>query len=333
VADSTQTMRIVMMGTGPFAIPTFRAIHAADAIDVAALITRPPRSGRRKSSKPPPPNPMQTVGTELGLPIEMPNSINELDSIELLKRLEADLFVVCDYGQILSSEALGQARLGGINLHASLLPKYRGAAPINWAIYDGCDETGVTVIHMTRKLDAGPNLIQRSVKIGPTEDAVQLEERLADLGAEAILESIGMLATWDGTSEIGERQDPKAATKAPRLKKSDGEIDWTRSAKEISNQMRAFCPWPGTFTHWLRPDADPLRIVIKAASADSSKNSDSPPGSVVETEERLAIATGHGCLIISEIQPAGKTNQSWDAFLRGYPVSEHELFGGASQRN
>ena len=129
---------------------------------------------------------MQSVGMEFGLPIEMPDSINEPAAIELLNGLGADLFVVCDYGQILSSEALGQAKLGGINLHASLLPKYRGAAPINWAIYDGCEETGVTVIHMTRKLDAGPNLTQRSVTIGPMEDAVELEERLSILGVEAI---------------------------------------------------------------------------------------------------------------------------------------------------
>ncbi len=319
-----------MMGTGPFAIPTFRSLHESADHDVVALITRPPRSGRKskksKTPKPTPPNPMQSVGMEFGLPIEMPDSINEPTVIDLLKELSADLFVVCDYGQILSADALGQAKLGGINLHASLLPKYRGAAPINWAVYDGCEQTGVTVIHMTRKLDAGPNLIQRSVTIGKTEDAVELEERLSVLGVDAINESISMLQAWDGESAIGEKQDPSAATKAPRLKKTDGNIDWTRSAQQIVDQLRAFQPWPGIYTHWLRPEGEPLRVVIKSAVA-VKLDGDSKPGTVVQVEEGLCIATSDGAICIESIQPAGKKLQPADAFLRGYRVTAGSLFG------
>ena len=319
-----------MMGTGPFAIPTFRSLHGSEDHDVVALITRPPRSGRRKSKSTPPPNPMQSVGIEFGLPIEMPDSINEPAAIELLSELNADLFVVCDYGQILSSDALGQAKLGGINLHASLLPKYRGAAPINWAIYDGCEETGVTVIHMTRKLDAGPNLIQRSVAIGEMEDAVELEERLSILGVEAINDAISILQTWDGESVIGEKQDPSAATKAPRLKKADGDIDWTRSAKQIVDQFRAFQPWPGIYTHWLRPEGEPLRVVLKSIAVDAGElTADIPPGTVSSVDDKFCIAASDGAVRIESIQPAGKKPQPWNAFLNGYRVGVRDKFGNA----
>ena len=275
---------------------------------------------------------MQSVGMEFGLPIEMPDSINEPAAIDLLKELDADLFVVCDYGQILSADALGQAKLGGINLHASLLPKYRGAAPINWAVYDGCEETGVTVIHMTRKLDAGPNLIQRSVTIGKTEDAVELEERLSVLGVDAINESISMLQAWDGESAIGEKQNPSAATKAPRLKKTDGNIDWTRSAQQIVDQLRAFQPWPGIYTHWLRPEGEPLRVVLKSVAVDINDGetvADIPAGTVSSVDDKFCIATSDGSLRIESIQPAGKKAQPWDAFLRGYRVAVGEKFGTA----
>ena len=151
-------MRIVVMGTGGFAVPTFQSLANSDH-EVLALITRPPH-GRK-----PPPNPMRLAAEALGIPVEMPASVNSPQAREYLTQLAGDLFVVCDYGQILSDETLALARLGGVNLHGSLLPAYRGAAPVNWAIYDGCTETGVTIIHMTPRLDAGPCLVQRRLAI------------------------------------------------------------------------------------------------------------------------------------------------------------------------
>ncbi len=320
-------MRIVMMGTGPFAVPTFRSLLESDH-EVPMLITRPPRMAR--GNRKPPPNPMEQVAIEAGLPIEMPESIKEPAAIELLNTLDADLFVVCDYGQILSSEALGAAKLGGINLHASLLPAYRGAAPINWAIYDGCEETGVTVIHMTRRLDAGPNLVQETVKIGETETVVELEERLAILGIDAIHKAIAILSDWDGESEIGEKQDPKLATKAPRLKKTDGQVDWTRTAQQIYDQFRAFQPWPGTFTQLLRTDSEPLRVVLnQIAVVTDNQPHDFTPGQVVENKERFSIATGDGEIRIDAIQPAGKKQQTWNAFLNGYRLEPGCQFGSS----
>ncbi len=318
-------MRIVMMGTGPFAVPTFRSLIESPH-EISLLVTRPPRMGRGK--KTPPPNPMQMVAQELGIPVEMPDSINTPEASEMLQRLAADLFVVCDYGQILSSASLGIARLGGINLHASLLPRYRGAAPIHWAVYDGETETGVTVIHMTRRLDAGPNLVQERVTIGPGETAIALEERLALLGVQAIHKAIGKLAEWDGTTEIGERQNSESATKAPRLKRQDGQVDWSRSAIQIANQVRAFQPWPGTFSHWLRTDDEPLRVILDDVIAVRPiDESPREPGVVVETENRLSIATGDGLLQVNSIQPSGRNRQPWDAFLRGYRVANGDRFG------
>ena len=318
-------MRIIMMGTGGFAVPTFQALLQSDH-DVLSLVTRPPH-GRK-----PPPNPMLATVDAMDLPVEMPESINSTAAHAYLSSLPSDLFVVCDYGQILSAQTLGLARLGGINLHGSLLPAYRGAAPVNWAIYDGCHQTGVTVIHMSPRLDAGPCLAQRIVSIDPHEDAIQLENRLAIAGVEPVLESIQQLATWDGNSPLGERQDSAKATRAPRLKKSDGNVDWARSARQIYDQSRAFVPWPGTFTFWHRPNGEPLRVVLNGIapalqSVESKTMPSGPPGAVVACDNRLIVATGDGWLEITRIQPAGKKTMDADAFLRGYPVAVGSRFG------
>ena len=231
-------MRLVMMGTGPFAVPTFEALLESSH-QVLALVTRPDRPVHDKHKQSAPRNPMREVAQRRQLEIFAPESINSAEAILRLSDWRADLFVVCDYGQILSRRALALGRLGGINLHGSLLPKYRGAAPIHWAVFHGETETGVSVIHMTPRLDAGPVLVQRRLAIRPDETAGQLEPRLATLGPGAVLEAIGRLVEGD-TSGIP--QNPTQATKAPRIKKTDGLIDWSRSAEQIRNQIRAWIP-------------------------------------------------------------------------------------------
>jgi len=323
-------MRVLVMGTGGFAVPTFRWLLESDH-EVIALFTRPPH-GRN-----PPPNPMRNFAesTAPDLPIFMPERIKSNEAIAQLRELPCDLYMVCDYGQILPQAALGIPRLGGINLHASLLPAYRGAAPINWAIYDGCADTGVTVIHMTPKLDAGPCLIQTVVTIKPMESAVELEERLATIGVGSIRDAVDMLASWDGKSEIGELQDTALATPAPRLKKSDGEIDFGRSAQQIVDQFRAFQPWPGLYTHWLRcDDRPPLRLKINAVAiaqdAVAQDVTSAKPGEVISTDKQLLLATSDGVLDIQELQPAGKRAMAADEFLRGQRVAVGDSFGPAN---
>lgn len=320
-------MRLIMFGTGPFAVPTFEALIQSPH-EVVALFTRPiADSGKRRKTAE---NPTRDVARGAGLSVFDPMNVNDPESVEQLLNFKADLFVVCDYGQILSRNCLAASKLGGINLHGSLLPKYRGAAPINWAIFQGDPVTGITIIHMTSKLDGGPCLIKAETEIGPQETAEQIEPRLAKLGVAPVLQAIDVLENWDGNSPIGQSQDPAQATRAPRLKKSDGKINWSRSAVEIVNQIRAFQPWPGTFTTWNNEKLkQPLRIIIHQATALPEQNSSSgkAPGSVLVADgTALIIQTGSGQISIDTLQPAGKRVMPISDFLRGRSPAIDDIF-------
>jgi len=271
---------------------------------------------------------MREVAEELGVPVLMPQDINSPEAADELSGWPADLLLVCDYGQILSPEVLALVKHGGLNLHGSLLPSYRGAAPVNWAIYHGDKETGVTVIHMTPKLDGGPCVGVARTSIERGETAVGLEQRLSEMGAPLTLDAINHL-------EAGELeaipQDPAAVTKAPKLKKSDGLVDWNRCAIELFNQVRAFQPWPTTFTYLLRERGEPLRVILEQVEYGNEQNEGlqaaSPGTVVVATSDQLHVATGRGLLKILRIQPSGKRVLSVEEFLRGYPVAPGERFG------
>ena len=341
-------MRIVVLGTGPFAVPMFQSLLDSPH-EVAALVTRqtPPPRGREKA----PLNPMRDLAASRGLPIHAPESINSTEGASLLAGLKPDLLVVCDYGQILSAAVLALTPLGGINLHASLLPKFRGAAPIHWAILSGETETGVSVIHMTPRLDGGPILAVRKTDIGKDETQPDLEARLADLGIEVVQEAIGLLEKWDRASAIGTLQDTKLATKAPRLKKEQGAIDWSKSAEQIRNHIRALKPWPGSYTFWHRAGHEPLRLVVDRVAVEDSgqKTEDRRQGStqysvpstqcstaaarpgqvIVSDSKRLIIATGTEPISLLTLQPAGKRHMTAEEFLRGYPLREGEILQSA----
>lgn len=309
-------MKIVAFGTGPFCVPTLEALINSDH-DIAALVTRPiDDPGKRRKTEA---NPVRALGEEAGLDIFSPASCNDSATIERLSALQPDLLFVCDYGQILSSECLETARLGGINLHGSLLPKYRGSAPVQWAIFNGETSTGATVIHMTPAMDAGPILASVEVEIEPGENAGQLEQRLSCTGVTAVMQAIDLLASWDGRSVIGQAQDPKLSTKAPRLQKSDGQIDWSRTAAQIVNQIRAFQPWPMAYCNYSHGKR-PLRLIIHGASPIQI-DSDAPPGVVVAANGKLlAVQTGDQALSIEMIQPAGKKPMPIADFLRGHQI-------------
>jgi methionyl-tRNA formyltransferase len=310
-----------MLGTGPFAVPTLRALAAGPHL-VALVVTRPPRS--RAAA----PSPLRQAATALGLDVWSPETVNALEAQQRLASLGADLLVVCDYGEILRPATLAAARLGGINLHGSLLPKYRGAAPVQWAILQGETETGNSVIQMTPGLDAGPCLGQQRTPIDPDEDAGHLEERLAAMGAELVCQVVSDLAA--GRARPIE-QNSAQASKAPRLKKEDGAIDWSRSAREIKNQVRALRPWPRAFTYWHRGDGPALRLNIDLvrveAGADGDAASAAGVGIAAVEADRLLVAAGHGVVEIVELQPAGKRAMSAAEFLRGHRVHAGERFG------
>jgi methionyl-tRNA formyltransferase len=318
---SNDSLRLIMMGTGPFAVPTFRALFDTRHT-VVALVTQPARPTHRHGS--PPPTPMRDVAQQYGTPVLAPENVNTQAARAELADLAPDLFVVADFGQILSSETLAVANQGGINLHGSLLPKYRGAAPINWAIYRGDSETGVTVIHMTPRVDAGPCLAQARTPIDAEENAVELETRLAELGAPLVCRAIEDLSR--GRFEPLP-QDPAMASPARRLRKTDGQIDWSRGAVAIKNQVRALEPWPKTYTFWHRAGGAPLRLIL-GRTAVRDDVPPAPPGTVVCAHgDELAIACGQAALAIREIQPSGKRLFTAGEFLRGYGVRCGQSFG------
>jgi methionyl-tRNA formyltransferase len=308
-------MRIIMLGTGPFAVPSLCALHDSSH-EVLLAVSRPPR-GRK-----PLPAPVQVAAEELGIERWLPETVNSDEARAKLAALQADLLVVCDYGEILKSDTLAVTRLGGINLHGSLLPKYRGAAPVQWAVLNGDAETGNTVIQMTPGLDAGPCVGVDRVAIGPDETAGELEARLSQLGAQLVLRVVDQLAT--GNIQPIE-QDKFQATKAPRLEKEHGVVDWSRSAQEIKNQVRALNPWPRAFTNWKRQGSEPLRLILDRVQIAEETYPTSDPGTVVAADQKLAdqkfvVATGNGFLSLEQIQPAGKRVMSAGEFLRGNPV-------------
>ena len=320
-------MRIVMMGTGLFAEPTFEALLASPRT-VVGLVTQPDRAaGQERGSTRQTGRGMKTIAVERNVLVLQPESINTPDGVAALKAMNPELLVVAAYGQILSKDVLAVPPLGGINVHASLLPKYRGAAPIAWAIYHGETRTGVTIIRMTIGLDAGDMLAQESVEIGGDETAGEVESRLAPLGARLALDVLAQMAKGPVP---GAKQDAALVTKAPKLKKENGLIDWTRSAVEVCNQIRAMQPWPTAYTFFHHAGQPPLRLLVMKADAEESEAAPARPGhaSAVAALKRLYVAAGGGGRVrILELQPAGKRRMTADEFLRGRRPGPDDFFG------
>ena len=277
-------MRLLMLGTGPFAVPTLQALASSNH-DLLQVVTRPPR-GRAKNSA----NPVWQAAHDLQLETWAPETVNAVDAQAQLRQLAADLLVVCDYGEILKPATLNVACLGGINLHGSLLPKYRGAAPVQWAILNGEQETGNSVIQMTPGLDAGPCLAQQTTCIDPEETAAELESRLAILGATLVCQVVDDIAAGH-TAPV--QQNPSLNTKAPRLQKADGLLDWSQPSTHIKNQIRALIPWPRAFTFWHRPQGEPLRLNIDKVRSVVGKP-EAPPGTVLVADTQLVVQAGDG---------------------------------------
>ena len=311
-------MRIVMMGTGLFAEPTFEKLLAS--YQVVGLFTQPDRAvGNERGSTRQTGRGMKVIADEHSVVVLQPESINTPEGVGMLRDLAPDLLVVAAYGQILSAEILAVPRVGAINVHASLLPKYRGAAPIAWAIYHGETETGVTIIRMSVGLDAGEMLAQESSPIGRDETAGDIEARLAHIGADLAL---GVVARMAIGSVTGTRQDPALVTKAPKLKKEHGVIDWTKPAHRVYCQIRAMHPWPTPYTFWHRVGQPTLRLIVHRASPRiASPDEQGAPGTVLPMTDRLGVVAGEGTVLeVTELQPAGKKRMPAADFLRGRRV-------------
>ena len=318
-------MKLVVMGTGPFAVPMFESLLASKH-QLLALVTRPVRPSRQRGRSLA--EPMRQAGLAAGLEILDPEDVNTSASQQQLAELAADLLVVCDFGQILSADSLSVTPLGGINLHGSLLPRYRGAAPVQWALIQGESATGVSVIHMTPRLDAGPILASRKTTIGPCENAGELEQRLSILGVEPVLDAIDLLTDWDQHSSLGIQQQEDQACPARRLTKQDGQLDWSLPAVELCRRLRGLQPWPGCFTNWQRVGKPPLRLIIEQAEPLPAAAGDLPAaGTVTECDGTLLVATGDGLLSLLQVQPAGKRSMSIEEFSRGYQIAAGDQLG------
>jgi methionyl-tRNA formyltransferase len=327
-------LRVVMMGTGTFAEPTFEALLGGPH-PVVGLVTQPDRpGGHERGSTRQTGRGLKAIAQEKGVPVFQPESVNTPEGVAGLREMRPDLLVVAAYGQILSKDVLAVPSHGGINVHASLLPKYRGAAPVAWAIYHGETHTGVTIIRMTTGLDAGDMLAQEALDIRPDETAGELEARLAPLGAGLALHVVDQTA--DGTAQ-GVKQDKGQVTKAPKLKKEDGLIDWGRTAVQVCNHIRAMQPWPTAYTFWHHAGKPPMRLILnRAIPAEAHALGDGlPSGSVLSdantSPPRLLVIAGEGTSVqVMDLQPAGKRRMSAVEFLRGHSPAMGDHFGPES---
>lgn len=298
-------MRIVFMGSPEFAIPSLNALH--ESFQVVGVVTQPDRpAGRGRELRL---SPVKRRAEQLGLPVMQPHTLREPTSVDEIEALSPQVIVVAAFGQILPTSILDLPELGCLNVHASLLPRWRGAAPVQAAIYHGDRETGVTIMQMDPGLDTGPILTQRSTPIHADETGGRLTERLSRLGADLLVETLPRYAR----GEIDPRpQDDQVATYAPMLKKSDGELGFNRDAEALQRQVQAYEPWPTSFFTWKN-----RRIVVRSAHAVRSAGA--PPGTTFVQDDKPAIAAGLGALILDVVQPAGKRRMRGEAFLNGAP--------------
>lgn len=296
------------MGTPAFAVPSLSAVAASE--EVILVVTNPDRpSGRGQALSPPP---VKTEAERLGLPVFQPEKARNPDSVERIAAEKPDLIVVVAYGHILPKSILDIPRLGCINVHASLLPKFRGAAPINWAVVRGESVTGVTIMKMDVGMDTGPMLLAREIPIGDDDTAETLFPKLSRLGSEALLEALGRL--HDGSlREIP--QDNAQATAAPMIKKEHGLIDWSLPARDVRNLIRGMTPWPSAFAFH---DGKPLKVLSATVREGRGE-----PGEIIEVgRDGLLVACGDGALSLGRVQPEGGRAMDSGDFARGRRVKK-----------
>ena len=310
------SLRIVFLGTPAFAVPTLDALLTSRH-RVVAVLTRPdrPRGRGQKTIA----APVKARAAAAGIPVHQPDRLRDPAVVDVLAALQADLGVVAAYGAILPESVIGAPRLGTINVHASLLPRYRGAAPVHRAIIAGERQTGVTIMRVVKRLDAGPMLASVTRPIGPEETSVEVERDLARLGATVLLEIVDRLAE----GAVAETpQDEDAATYAPRLTKEDGALDWSCPAARIHDSIRGLHPWPHAYS-----SLDGRRLILIASAIERLTSVSDTPGTILEAEgDRLVVATGDGALRLLQIQPEGKRSMSAREFLAGHRIARGARF-------
>ncbi|HUK16879.1 MAG TPA: methionyl-tRNA formyltransferase [Bryobacteraceae bacterium] len=312
-------MRLVFLGTPVFAVPTLERVVEAGH-QVLAVVTQPDRPrGRGQKAAPPP---VKEAALRLGLPIFQPERVRRPEAVELLRGFPVDAMVVVGYGQIIPQSIIDMAPRGIINVHGSLLPRYRGAGPVQWAIVNGERCTGVTTMRIDAGLDTGDMLLKAETEIGPDENAVELGERLAVMGADLLVETLTGLER--GTI-VPEKQDSSQATFAPLLKKEDGLIDWSQDARSIHNRVRGLQPWPGAYTAFR---GQVLHVWRSKAGATAGPLGQ--PGRVARVKP-LVVSCGSGVVELIEVQLEGRKRLSASDFANGQRIAENEELGGVAK--
>lgn len=308
-------MRVVFLGTPTFAVASLEAV-AASRHEVAAVVTNPDRAaGRGRKLRPPP---VKEAAQRLGLPVLQPASPKDPALPDQLRALEADAFAVIAFS-ILPKALLAIPRMGSVNVHPSLLPAYRGAAPIIWALFDGCTETGISTFRLNPRVDAGDILLQKRVAIGADETAGELEARLAIDGADLLVASLDGLE--DGTIEP-QSQGKEGVSRAPKLTKQDGWLDWSWPAERVRNRIRGANPMPGAHTTW---SGGSLKVHRAVAATQTGE-----PGTVLAADESgILVACSQHSVLLTEVQPEGRPRMDAGAFVRGYRLAAGERLGQA----
>ncbi len=303
-------MRIVFFGTPDFAVPSLRALMTGpdDVVGVVCQPDKPAGRGQRLTAPP-----VKQAATDMGIPVLQPAKIRTTEFLEQLRVWKPDLIVVAAYGRILPNGILELPPHGCINVHASLLPKYRGAAPMQWAILNGDPRTGVTIMRVEERMDAGDMLLVRETPIRYDDTLASLHDRLAELGAAALIEAIELLRR--GELE-GTPQDEAQVTYAPMISKEQGRIDWTQPAVAIERQVRAFHPWPSAYTF-----LDGRVVKIHRAKAVAGRHFNTPAGTIVAIGDTIGVACGEGDLMIADLQLEGRKRLSAAEFSRGNHVA------------
>ncbi len=314
-------LRVIFMGTAELSCASLEKIFADKKFQVVAVVTQPDKPKGRELKLTP--SPVKVLAEKLNLPVLQPLKARDENFINELRGLKPDLMVVVAYGQILPQSILDLPLYGCLNVHTSLLPKYRGAAPIQWAIADGEPETGVTIMKMDAGLDTGPILSMRRTQILPTDDSQVLHDRLALLGAELLTETI---PDYVAAKILPQPQPAIGSTYATKIKKEDGKIDWNQSAEQISNRLRAFTPWPGAFT-FLQAEAKPQLLKIwKAEVVERS----GVAGEILAADKTgIVVGCGQKALRILELQREGGKRMGAEQFLVGHPLQPGQKFVSA----
>lgn len=306
-------LKTIFMGSDEIAIPSLKGLLETDSAEIVAVVTQPDRPKGRKRRLTP--CPLNKFAKERGLPLLTPEKIACPEAQRQIAELDPDLFAVAAYGQYIPASITSLAPRGAINMHPSLLPRYRGAAPIQWALANGDTQSGVSIINVSEELDAGDILLQRAMNIRADDTAASLGARLADLGAEMFSEAIRQL---DAGSIEPTPQNSEQVLYARKLKKTDGEIDWTWDASDIHNRVRGFNPWPGCYSKIKGKAVKIWRTELNPAEGT--------PGEVIRVDKKgPLVATGRGSLRILCLQPPGKKRMDGGAFLNGHPLKPGTL--------